>query len=105
MAAFTEMGLAGEKALTEAGFDSRSPYTEWFLNGVQSNEKTKNLLYGLVWRNGFRGEDADPCGVYRYEPVDPADRSKGYKAIYQYSLKEDFNKFSNHEAVYFVEKK
>ena len=105
LAALTEMGLPGESTMLEAGFESRSPYTEWFLNGVQSNEKTKNLLYGLVWRNGFRGEDADPCGVYRYEPVDPADRSKGYKAIYQYSLKEDFNKFANHEAVYFVEKK
>lgn len=105
LAALTEMGLPGESTMLEAGFESRSPYTEWFLNGVQSNEKTKNLLYGLVWRNGFRGEDADPCGVYRYEPVDPADRSKGYKAIYQYSLKEDFNKFANHEAVHFVEKK
>ena len=73
--------------------------------GTQTNERTKKLLYGLVWRSGFRSEDADPCGVYRYEPVDPADRTKGYKAIYQYSLKEDFNKFSNHEAVYFVEKK
>ena len=105
MAAFTEMGLAGEKTLTEAGFDSRSPYTEWFLKGTPTNELTKKLLYGLVWRSGFRSEDADPCGVYRYEPNDPADRSKGYKAIYQYSLKENFNKFANHEAVYFVEKK
>ena len=67
--------------------------------------RSKKLLYGLVWRSEFRSEDADPCGVYRYEPNDPEDRSKGYKAIYQYSLKEDFNKFANHEAVHFVEKK
>lgn len=65
-------------------------------------------IFGMdnYWDKGNQqSEDADPCCVYRYEPVDPADRSKGYKAIYQYSLKEDFNKFANHEAVYFVEKK
>ena len=105
MAALTEMGLPAEHTLTEAGFDGRSPYTEWFLKAVQSNELTRKLLYGLVWRRGFIGEAADPCGVYRYEPNDPEDRSKGYKAIYQHSLKEDLNRFAAHEAVHFVEKK
>ncbi len=105
MAALTEMGLPNEAVLQEAGLDSRSPYTEWFLKGVQSNEQTKKLLYGLVWRSGFRSEDADPCGVYRYEPNDPEDYSKGFKAIYQYSLKDDFKKFAEHDAVYFVDKK
>ena len=99
------MGLPAEHTLTEAGFDGRSPYTEWFLKAVQSNELTRKLLYGLIWRRDFLGEDADPCGVYRYEPNDPQDRSKGYKAIYQHSLKEDLNRFAAHEAVHFVEKK
>ena len=105
LAALTEMGLPGESTMQEAGLDARSPYTQWFLKAVQSNEKTQKLLYGLTWRSGFRGEDADPCGVYRYEPVDPTDRTKGFRAVYQYSLKEDFCRFAEDEATYFVEKK
>ena len=105
LAALTEMGLPGEKALIEVGLDGRSPYTEWFLKAVQSSEKTKKLLYGLTWRSRYRSEDADPNAVYRFEPNDPQDRSKGFKLIYLYSLKEDFRRFAESEDVYFVEKK
>jgi hypothetical protein len=105
LAALTEMGLPNEQVMVEAGMEGRTPYTQWLLKAVQTNEKTKKLLYGLTWRSGFRGEDADPCGVYRYEPVDPEDRSKGFKATYLYSLQDDLKRFANSEGVYFVEKK
>ena len=105
LAALTEMGLPNEQVMVEAGIEGRTPYTQWLLKAVQTNEKTKKLLYGLTWRSGFRGEDADPCGVYRYEPVDPEDRSKGFKATYLYSLQDDLKRFANSEGVYFVEKK
>ncbi len=105
MAALTEMGLPNEQVMLEAGLEGRAPYTQWLLKAVQTNEKTKKLLYGLTWRSGFRSEDADPTAVYRYEPKDPTDLSKGYKATYLYSLKDDFCAFAENENVYFVEKK
>lgn len=103
LAALTEMGLANERVLTEAGRDPRAPYTQWLLRAVQSNETTRQLLYGLVWRPGFRGEDADPAGVYRYQPRDPEDLSKGFQAVYQYSLKEDMARFAESPGVRFIE--
>ena len=105
LAALTEMGLPGERVLREAGMEPRSPYTEWFLKAVQTNEKTKKLLYGLIWRSGFRSEDADPCGVYRYERNDPEDPAKGFKVTYLYSLQEDLRRFAQDKKTYFVEKK
>lgn len=97
LCALTEMGLGSEAVLTEAGKNSRAPYTQWFLEAVNSNETTRQLLYGLVWRAGFRGEDADPAGVYRYRLRDPDDFSKGFEAVYMYSLQEDFRRFAESE--------
>ena len=57
----------------------------------------KKLLYGLIWRVCFRGKDADPN--------DPQDRSKGFKKTYLYSLRDNFGRFAENEAVHFEEKK
>lgn len=102
LAALTEMGVANDRVLQEAGADPHAPYTQWFLRAVQTNESTRRLLYGLVWRAGFRGEDADPNAVYRFEPEDPNDFSKGFRKIYLYSLKEDFCRFAEDEHTCFV---
>lgn len=102
LAALTEMGIANERVLTEAGLEPKAPYTQWLLRAVRTNENTRKLLYGLVWRAGYVGEDADPNAVYRYTPNDPADFSKGFQKTYLYSLREDFRRFAKDEGVYFV---
>lgn len=62
MAAVSEMGLASEKVLTETGRSPNAPFTEWFLEAVKTNSNTQRILYGLCWRNRYRGENAEPWG-------------------------------------------
>ncbi len=102
LCALTEMGLASAPALEQAGLEPRRPYTDWFLRAVDATENTRRILYGLVWRPRFVGPGADPCGVYRVEPNDPADFSKGFRRTYLYSLQEDLQRFADDPRTAFV---
>lgn len=102
-AALTEMGIAGEQVMARAGLPPKSPYTRWLLEAVRRNETTRRLLYGMVWRAGFRGEDADPNAVYQFRPKDIKDFSKGFERIYLYSLHEDFEQFTKEPDVFLVQ--
>lgn len=86
LAALTEMGLASRTVLEEAGRPFDAPYTEWFLKAVKENERTRRILYGLVWRSDFQSEDADPFVPWQCD----------------YSAKEDFQKFLEDEYTYFI---
>lgn len=85
LAALTEMGCADERVLTQAGCDAAAAYTQWFLRAVKTNELTRRILYGLVWRTDFRSTDADPFAV--------CGRAEDGSLCVKYSRAEDFRRF------------
>lgn len=104
LAALTEMGLADARVLEEAGRDRAAAYTDWFLRAVRTNEHTRRILYGLVWRSEYRGAGADPFAVYG-EPEHGSGQegaAAGDNRKVLFSRAEDFRRFASDSFVKMV---